>query len=31
MATCKTIEVTRMIRILSDEAQRVIQPTLKKE
>jgi hypothetical protein len=31
MATCKTIEKSRMIRIPVKEAKRIVQPTLKKE
>ena len=31
MATCKTVELSRMIRILATEAKKIVQPTLKKE
>jgi len=31
LATCKTIEKSRMIRIPAAEARRIVQPTLKKE
>ena len=31
MATCKTVEVSRMIRILAHQAKKIVQPTMRKE